>query len=551
MHREFIKDFSGNFLKVSLRIILPFLIGAAVGGLLFCQNAGTASAADNPTGWHLLETTIDDIHGALRSGQTTCREVVQLYLNRIEAYDKKGPALNAMQNVNPRALEQAAQLDEAFKKSGFVGPLHCIPVVLKDEIETSDMPTTYGSALFKDFIPQRDATVVTKIKQAGAIVLGKNTMGEYAHSYIGSAFGVTRNAYAPDRNPSGSSGGTGTAIAANYAVLAIAEDTGGSIRGPAAVSSLVGLKPSVPLVSRFGLMPWTPTMDTLGPMTRTVRDAAILLDVIAGYDPKDPVTAYNVGRIPKSYTTFLIKEGLKGARIGVIREPMDGNTKPASEDYRKVKAVIDKSIADLKGLGAEVVDPVTIPDLKGLLQRTAWLFGIKSPETEQAIDRYLAEHPNTPADSLRYITLSDKVSVPRRATLLAALGKTTDDRAYLQSMQVCEQLRRTVLKVMADNRLNALVYATFDHQPAKIPPDVLTHPDLGLAVGSNRALSPALQFPALTVPAGFTSDRLPVGLEFLGRPFDEGILLQFGYAYEQGTHHRIPPSPTPALPGEP
>lgn len=499
--------------------------------------------------WHLLEAQIDDVHAAFRSGQTTCRAVVQLYLNRIEAYDKKGPGLNAIQTVNPRALQEAEQLDATFKASGrLAGPLHCVTVLVKDQVETSNMPTTYGSAAFKDFIPTRDATVVAKLKKAGAIILAKTNLGEFASGYAGSAFGVVRNAYAPDRNPSGSSGGTGSGVAANFATLGIGEDTGGSIRGPAAVNSLVGLRPTVPLVSRFGMMPATPTRDTLGPMTRTVRDAAILLDVIAGYDPNDPVTAYSVGHVPPSYTAFLRQDGLKGARLGVIREPMHDRTDPASQDYMKVKSVIDKAILDLKALGAEVVDRVTIPDLKALLTKTGGGY-----ETERAIGEYLAEHPNAPAESLRQIILSGKVLPSRASGLMGSVGRTTGDLGYLQSLLAAQELRQAVLKVMADHDLDALVYATFDHQPTLIPSDVLTNPrpkdDYGL--GSNRSLSPVLGFPAMAVPAGFTSDRLPVGIEFLARPFAEGTLFELTYAYEQGTHNRKPPTTTPPLRGEP
>jgi Asp-tRNA(Asn)/Glu-tRNA(Gln) amidotransferase A subunit family amidase len=254
----------------------------------------------------------------MKAGQLACRQLVEAYLARIDAYDKRGPALNALQHVNARALQEADRLDAAYKSGGATGPLHCIPVLVKDQVETSDMPTTYGSAAFAGFMSQRDATIVERMKRAGAVILGKTTMGEFASRYIGSASGIIRNAYNPGRNASGSSGGTGSAIAANFAAVGIGEDTGGSIRGPAAVSSLVGLRPTVPLVSRFGMMPATPVSDTLGPITRTVRDAAILLDVIAGYDPNDPVTAAAAGRVPKSYTAFLDRAALKGARIGVL-----------------------------------------------------------------------------------------------------------------------------------------------------------------------------------------------------------------------------------------
>ena len=251
--------------------------------------AQAPNAAGSPAGFRLLEATIDDVQAALKSRQLTCLALVGFYLKRVEAYETQGPKLNAVQNINSHALSEAARLDAAFNSSGPVGPLHCIPVLLKDQVETSDMPTTYGSLVFKDFVPRRDATIVTKLKQAGTVSVGKTNMSEFASRYVGSAFGVSRNPYDPSRSPSGSSGGTGAGIAANYAVVGIGEDTGGSIRGPASVGSLVGLRPSVPLVSRFGMMPAKPSQDTLGPITRTVRDAAILLDAIAGYDPNDPV----------------------------------------------------------------------------------------------------------------------------------------------------------------------------------------------------------------------------------------------------------------------
>ena len=507
------------------------------------------SSVASAQSFRLLEATIDDVHASLTSEQITCRELVQLYLDRIEAYDKNGPELNAVQYVNPRALQEAGELDAALESWGLVGPLHCIPVLLKDQVETRDMPTTYGSVLFEDFVPERDATIVIRMKQAGAIVLAKTNMGEYAARYVGSAFGLIRNAYDPNRNPSGSSGGTGTGITANFGMVGIGEDTGGSIRGPAAVSSLVGLRPTVPLVSRYGMMPANPANDTLGPMTRTVKDAAILLDVLAGYDPNDPLTAYSVGHVPASYTELLEKDGLKGARIGVIREPMDPKADPASDDYKKVRAVIDKAIGDLKLLGAEVVDHVIVPKIESIDET----YVKNTFETEEATNNYLAEHPNAPFKTLREILLSGKVTPWRASGLMNVVGRSTDEQGYLQVLLAKEGLRQSVLKVMADDELDALVYATFDHQPSAIAPDALTNPDTedAYGLGNNRRLSPLIAFPAVTVPAGFTTDALPVGLEFLGRPFTEGLLLGLAYAYEQGTHRRKPPATTPALPGEP
>lgn len=521
-------------------VALSVAIGAAALPAARPQTAASASA------FHLLEATIDDIHAALRAKQVTCRTLVERYLRRIEAYDKTGPHLNAVQTVNPRAVQEAERLDAA---SGPVGPLHCIPVLVKDQVETSDMPTTYGSILFKDFVPQRDATVVARLRRAGAVIIGKSTMGEYAAGYLSSASGPIRNAYDPKRHASGSSGGSGSGVAANFATVAIAEDTGGSTRGPAAVNSLVGLRPTVPLVSRHGMLPARPTTDTLGPIARTVRDAAILLDAIAGYDPNDAVTAQAVGQIPKSYTMFLGRDGLKAARVGIIRQPIDPKADPSSDDYRKVKAVVDRAIGDLRRLGAEVVDPVAIPDLAARVNRV-WDANVF--ETEPAVNRYLAEHPNAPVKTLRDILLSGKVVPSRVRVLMSNIGRSPDEAGYLQVVRGTDELRQRVFSAMADHRLDALGYATFDHQPAEIGAGDMTNPQLDTTgLGSNRRLSPILGFPALTVPAGFTSDGLPVGLELLARPYAEPTLFRLAYAYEQATRHRKPPASTPALPGEP
>ena len=526
-------------MRLRLWIIAVLVIASGASG------ASGASAQE----FRLAEATIDDVHASLRAGRITCRGLVQLYLNRIEAYDKDGPQLNAVQTINPRALQEADALDAAFASSGLSGPLHCIPVLLKDQVETSDMPTSYGSAIFADFVPQRDATIVINMKNAGAIILAKTTMGEFANRYVGSAYGVIRNPYDPTRNPSGSSGGTGAGVAANFGMVGIGEDTGGSIRGPAAVHSLVGLRPTTPLVSRHGMMPANPANDTLGPMTRTVEDTARLLDVIAGYDVNDPLTAYSVNHVPDSYTAFLRADGLRGARIGVIREPMGPKADPGSEDYKRVRTVIDRAISDLTSLGAVVVDPVTVPDVD-LVNPTLLNDNF---EAEGATDAYLAEHSNAPVTTLKEILLTGKVTPSRASALMNVLGRSDDRQGYAEVLLAKQELRQSVLTVMAEHELDALVYATFDHETRVIPPDVLTNPkpedDYGL--GNNRRLSPVTGFPALTVPAGFTSAGLPVGLELMGRPFTEGLLIQYAYAYEQGTLRRRPPATTPALAGEP
>lgn len=495
-------------------------------------------------GFHLLEATVDSIHEAMRSGRLTARQLVQWYLDRIAAYDQQGPALNAVQTVNHQALAEADRLDAQLRSSGPAGPLHGIPVALKDQVETEDMPTTYGNALFKDFVSERNATVVEKLKAAGAIILVKTTMGEFAQGYAGTAFGACRNAYDPKHDPSGSSSGSGVAVAANFASIGVGEDTLGSVRGPAARNSLVGLRPTLPLVSRFGMMPAVPTRDTLGPIARTVRDAAILVDVLAGYDPKDPVTAASVGHVPPTYTSFLMADGLRGKRLGIIREPMTNDTNPEAEDYRRIRAVIDRALADLAGHGAEVVDPVRIPSLLDLLEQTGGTF-----ETEAAINDYLAALPDPPVKKFQEIVLSSEVLPSRRARLIEGIGRTTSDPGYLQHMLVREELRQAIFTTMADYALDALVYATFDHDPGLIPDDIMTARSVA-NLGNNRRLSPMIGFPAISVPAGFNGE-LPVGIEFLGRPFAEGTLFTIAYGYEQATHRRRPPGTTPPLDGMP
>jgi Asp-tRNA(Asn)/Glu-tRNA(Gln) amidotransferase A subunit family amidase len=329
--------------------------------------------------------------------------------------------------------------------------------------------------------------------------------------------------------------------------VGLGEDTGGSIRGPSAHNNLVGLRPTVPLVSRYGMMPAAPSRDTLGPMARTVRDLILLLDVIAGYDPNDPVTAASVGRLPRTYMEAHDPDGLRGMRLGVVRQPLSQDTDPSAADYGRVRQVIEQALAVMGKEGAVLVDPVEIPDAVELIT-----CGFGEHELEESTNRYLAELTKPPLKSLRDIVLSDTVVMNRRMRLANGLGKSTDDPGYLLEIQAREQLRQNVLKLMADHELDALVYATFDHEPQIIPPDVMTRAGAGINTLSSekRRLAPVLAFPAMSVPAGFTQGTLPVGIELLGRPFSEPTLLKIAYGFEQATKHRRPPPTTPALPGQ-
>ena len=311
------------------------------------------------TPFNILETTIDEVGRAYQSGQLTARQLVQLYLDRIEAYDKKGPTINAIITVNPRALEEANRLDAALKTSRFVSPLHGVPIIIKDQADVKGMPTTLGSVLFKHYYPDRDAFVVEKLKNAGAIILAKATLGELGGGDThGSLFGSTRNPYDLSRTVGGSSGGSGASVAANYATVAVGQEGLASIRRPSTWNCIVGMRPTAGLVSRGGVYAgWPEIAGSLGPMARTVKDLATLLDVMVGYDPDDPITARGVGQIPDSYTKFLDKNGLQGARIGILRESMGYAAEPDTDDFRKVTEVFDKAIADLRKAGAQMKTP--------------------------------------------------------------------------------------------------------------------------------------------------------------------------------------------------
>ena len=334
-----------------------FTLGALV--------VGHASAQS----FQLMETTVADVHKAYRSGKLTARQLTQMYLDRIEAYDKNGPKINCVITVNPKALEEADKLDAAYKASGLVGPLHGIPIILKDQMDVAGIPTTLGSVVMKNNVPVRDSFVVEKLKKAGGIMLAKVTLGEMGGGdTFGSLFGETRNPYDLERTVGGSSGGSGAAVSANFATIGVGQEGFASIRRPSTWNSIVGMRPTAGLVSRSGVWAgWPSKNGSLGPMTRTVTDLANLLDVMAGYDPDDPVTALGVGHVPPTYTKYLDRNGLKGARIGILRETFGSFSEPDSEDFKKITVLFDKAVSDLKAAGAEVVDSVTIPRLNELL----------------------------------------------------------------------------------------------------------------------------------------------------------------------------------------
>jgi len=500
-----------------------------------------ASGTTQSKPFRLEETTIADIHAAYKSGQLTAHQLVQLYLDRIAAYDKKGPKINSIITLNPKALEEADRLDAAFKTSGLVGPLHGIPVALKDMIDAKGMPTTQGSVLFKNYYPEKDAFVVEKLEKAGAIILAKVTMAEFATGdTYGSLFGETRNPYDLERTVGGSSGGSGASTNANFATIAVGQEGYASIRRPSAWNSIVGMRPTAGLVSGSGVVGGMGEVGSLGPMARTVSDLAKLLDVMVGYDSADPKTALGVGNIPSSYTQFLDRSGLKGARIGVIREPMGLGSEPQSEDFRKVTEVFDKAIGEMKTAGAEVVDPITIPNLKKLLATRAG-----KPGDGEGSNVYFGNNPTAPFKSSKEMRESPDYQkvfpAARMRANVAAPGADfqTSPTRYYEYLLARQELMISVMKVMADNRLDAIVYKTVEHLPTLIADGIKPpYPNMKGAPHLNTFL---VYVPVITVPAGFSKEKLPVGITFQGRPYTEGTLIKLAYAFEQATHHRIPP----------
>ena len=494
------------------------------------------------TPFNILETTIDEVGRAYQSGQLTARQLVQLYLDRIEAYDKKGPTINAIITVNPRALEEANRLDAALKTSRFVSPLHGVPIIIKDQADVKGMPTTLGSVLFKNYYPDRDAFVVEKLKNAGAIILAKATLGELGGGDThGSLFGSTRNPYDLSRTVGGSSGGSGASVAANYATVAVGQEGLASIRRPSTWNCIVGMRPTAGLVSRGGVYAdWPEIAGSLGPMARTVKDLATLLDVMVGYDPEDPLTARSVGHIPDSYTKFLNQDGLKGARIGILRESMGLGSEPDSEDFKKITEVFDKAVAELKAAGAELVDPIVIPKLKELLGKRA---GSPTGGVE-SFKLYFDRSANPPFKSREEAMRSpDFAKVTRRSQ--ERWKRSSDATQHYEYLKAQDELMTNMLTVMADHKLDAIVHKSVEHQPTLIKDGV--NPPYVDQKGVPHTNTFLVFVPSIAVPAGFTRDNLPAGITFLGRPYDDGNMIKLAYAYEQSTHHRRPPASTTPL----
>jgi amidase len=498
--------------------------------------------------------TIADINKAFDSGALTSEKLVQICLARIQAYDRQGPSLHAVLTLNPKALETARALDAERKTKGPRSPLHGIPIVLKDNYNTFDLPTTGGSVLLEGSIPPADAFVVQKLRAAGAIVLAKLNMSEFASGPARSSLGgQTLNPHDLARTPSGSSGGTGAAIAAAYAPLGLGTDTGGSIRGPSTSNGIVGLKPTHGLVSRSGIIPLSLSFDTGGPMARSVSDIAVALGVIAGIDGADAATKKSEGKSETDYTKYLKADALQGARIGIARDFLGADP--------DVDWVVDASLDAMRKAGATIVD-VRYP--KWLIDSKQEFYNaIRRPEFHAQIAEYSkTTGPGYPKTLEEMIERANRFSAgradgagpnPARWTLFKreAESGTLDDYRYTSVRDHgLPMVRAAVEGMLAAQRLDAIVYPTSPRRPGMIAETGAPASGTPSVGGSPTDIANLTGFPDLIVPAGFTGDNLPVGISFFGAAFSEGKLLALGYSFEQATHARRRPLHTPARPGE-
>jgi amidase len=503
----------------------------------------------------LATATIADVNAAFAKGALTSEKLTALYLARITAYDQQGPILNTVITLNPKALDEAKALDAERKAGKVRGPLHGIPIVLKDNFDTYDLPTTAASLLLKGSIPPDDAFTVKKLRAAGAVILAKVNLSEFAGgggsvgpgapNGFSSMGGQTRNPHDPARGPGGSSGGTGSAIAAVFGQFGLGTDTGGSIRWPSSLNGIVGLKPTHGLLSRDGIVPLALTFDTGGPMARSVYDIAVSLNIMTGVDPADDATKKSAGKIEKDYTKFLKTGSLKGARIGLARDFMGRDP--------ETDRVTEAAAAKLKALGATVVD-VRYPDY--LLQsRMTLLRMIMRDDFKTQIAEYLATlkpgYPRNVAElAAKAADPATKYTNPSKRDGLKLTEETAlelTDPVYLAAKNEGLALfRHGILALFEKHKLDAIVYPTW---PAPAQPIVDGPGTAGLAAAATM-IANLTGFPDLIVPAGMSKDGLPITISFFGPAFSEPKLLSYGYDFEQATKALVLPKTTPALPGD-
>lgn len=477
----------------------------------------------------VAEASVAQLQEWMASGHSTAAEITAAYLARIGAYDQAGPRLNAMIRLNPNALAEAEALDRERRLRGPRGPLHGIPVILKDNYDLEGMPTTAGTIGLAGLMPRDDATQVRKLREAGAVFIGKANMHELASGIttIASLGGQTLNPYDLTRNPGGSSGGTGAAIAASFAALGWGTDTCGSIRIPASHNNLVGLRPTKGLSSIDGIIPLAHSQDVGGPLARSVADLAAGLDATAGPDPADPATRAWEGRAPISFADALDAGALKGARIGILRGLFGGRGE--GDGAPLVRAALSRMVE----LGADTVT-VVIPEMDTLIARS----GRIAHEMRPDILAYLADVPDAAADSLGLLVAQGLLHEQLAARIRTRNATPLDSAAYARAREAGERLRSVTTAVMDSLGVDALVYPTMTVAPS-MNPDAQR--------GSTCGLSAQSGLPAITVPAGFTPSGLPMGVEILGRAFDDARLVALAYAYEQGAGNRRAPASTPPL----
>jgi amidase len=511
--------------------------------------AATAAASDAPAAgeqasvpsFELLEITIAQLRRAMDSGEQTSKSVVEKYLERIEALDRKGPTLRHVLETNPEAIRLAEAADAERKQGKPLGALHGIPILIKDNIDTADrMTTTAGSLALEGSMATADAFIVRKLREAGAILLGKANLSEWAnfrstHSSSGwsGRGGQAKNPYALDRNPSGSSSGSAGAVAANCCAAAVGTETDGSIVSPAYCCSCVGIKPTVGLLSRAGIIPISKTQDTAGPIARTVEDAAILLGAMAGVDPRDEATAASEGHTHSDYTQYLKKDGLKGTRIGVARSEAFGLSPPSEK-------VLAHSVAALKDEGAEIIDPVAFPVLEKLENNelTVMLY-----EFKEGLNAYLAGlPPQIAVRSLEQLIEFNEKHADRSMPFFgqelfhkAQAKGALDSDEYKQSLAKCGEVAKAIDAAMDQHQLDALALITGG------PPILIDLVNGDYSSGGSSTLAAVARYPSITVPAGYVHG-LPVGLSFVGRAFSEPTLIRLAYAFEQVTKVRRAPN---------
>jgi amidase len=521
---------------------------AGAGGVMALLPAGAgrsapapAAQAAKPDPFELEEVTILDLQKRMVSGQDSARSLTEKYTARIEALDRRGPELRAVLEINPDAIEIAEKLDQERKAGRVRGPLHGIPILVKDNIGTADrMTTTAGSLALEGSIPSSDSFVAKMLREAGAVILGKTNLSEWAnfrstHSSSGwsARGGQCRNPYALDRNPSGSSSGSGVATAANLCAASIGTETDGSIVSPSNNCSLVGIKPTLGLASRSGIIPIAHSQDTPGPMCRTVADAAILLTAISGTDPADPATKESTAKGTRNFVKLLDPKGLEGARIGVPRKIFFGSSAPADR-------IVERAIADMKRLGAVIIDPADVENADGFEKSE---LEVLLYEFKADLNQYLAALPGARARTLKDLIDFNEKNREKEMPYFGqeifvkaeAKGPLTE-KAYRDALETDLRLSRKegIDRTMDKHRLDAIV------APTSGPPTLIDLVNGDYGVNGSSTVPAVAGYPHITVPAGHDFG-LPVGISFFGRPWSEPTLIKIAYAYEQATKHRRPP----------